>query len=115
MDPTSYGDFLNVNQIVAQGCSFFAQTTHGSPHLTFLKDTLSSSFVPSLIVRPFIILKHERKQKNQVFGMDYKVFVYIWYIRTGNLESMIVYLLLGIFFLSKLDFVSLPVSSGQAG
>ena len=54
-------------------------------------------------------------KKNQVFGMDYKVFVYIWYIRTGNLESMIVYLLLGIFFLSKLDFVSLPVSSGQAG
>ena len=48
-------------------------------------------------------------KKNQVFGMDYKVFVYIWYIRTGNLESMIVYLLFGIFFLSKLDFISWPI------
>ena len=60
---------LNVNQML-QGCSFFASTTHGSLNrplpnltlsqpsslspLTFLKDTLSSSCMPALIVRPFI-------------------------------------------------------------
>ena len=61
--------FSSVNQIVAQGCSFFARTTHGPPPLplTFLKDTLSSSFVPSLIVRLFIMYKVFKTRQDMQF------------------------------------------------